>query len=133
MKYGKKMYLSIFWFVLGISLIGVSLAGLVDQFWNGFGSGLVGVAGIQIIRHMRYRNDEEYREKVDIEINDERNKYLTMKAWGWAGYLFILIMAVATIVSKILGYDEVTKFASFSLCILMVLYWFSYLVLRKKY
>ena len=133
MKYGKKMYLSMFWFALGVILIGFSFAGFIDQFWNGFGSGLVGVAMLQIIRQMRYRSDEEYREKVDIELNDERNKYLTMKAWSWAGYLFILIMAVTTIVSKMLGYDEVTKVTSFSLCILMVLYWICYLVLRKKY
>lgn len=133
MKCGKKIYLSIFWLALGLILIGVSFAGFVDQFWNGFGSGLVGVAGIRIIMHLRYRSDEEYRERVDIEAGDERNKYLTMKAWGWAGYLFILIMAVTTIVSKMLGYDDVTKFASFGLCILMVLYWVSYLVLRKKY
>ena len=133
MKYGKKKYLSMFWLALGVILIGCAFVGFIDQFWNGFGSGLVGVAVLQIIRQMRYSSDEEYREKVDIEVNDERNKYLTMKAWGWAGYLYIMIMAITTIVSKILGYDEITKVASFSLCILMVLYWISYLVLRKKY
>jgi uncharacterized membrane protein len=99
----------------------------------GTGSGLVAVAVIQLIRQMRYRSDDEYREKVDVEINDERNKYISTKAWAWAGYLFVLIIAVGVIASKALGYDEMSMYASWSLCILLVLYWGSYWVLRKKY
>lgn len=133
MKYNKKIYLSMFWFVLGVVLVGCSFAGFIDQFWNGFGSGLVGVGVIQIIRQMRYRKDGEYREKVDIEVNDERNRFIANKAWAWAGYLFVMTMAVGTIISKILGYDEVTKLTSFSVCFILVLYWGSYMCLRRKY
>ena len=133
MNYGKKIYWSIAWLVIGAALIVLSFAGVLEEFWNGAGSGFVIVSVIQLIRQMRYRSDDEYREKVDIEVNDERNKYISTKAWAWAGYLFVMIMAVGTIVSKALGYDEISMFASSSLCILIVLYWGSYLVLRRKY
>lgn len=133
MKYGKKVYWSIAWLVVGAILIVCSVTDVIDQFWNGFGGGLVVTGVAQLIRQMRYRLDEEYREKMDIEVNDERNKYITNKAWAWAGYLFVMIMAVGTIVSKVLGYDEVTMFTSMSLCILLVLYWISHLFLRRKY
>ena len=134
MKYGKKIYLSMFWVVLGAILVGVSFAGIIDYYWNGFGCGILAVGAIQIIRQLRYRNSEEYREKVDVAINDERNKYISMKAWSWAGYLFVMIMAVGTIVSRILGWDAIiTQAASLSVCLIMVLYWISYMVLKKKY
>lgn len=133
MKYDKKIYLNICYVVLGAVLIGCSFAGFIDSFWNGFGSGLVGIGVIQIIRQLRYRSDEEYREKVDIEMNDERNKYIANRAWAWAGCLFVMIMAAGVIVSKILGYDEIMRLASMSVCLLMVLYWVCYFGLRKKY
>lgn len=134
MKYGKKIYLSMFWVVLGAILVGVSFAGIIDYYWNGFGCGILAVGAIQIIRQLRYHKDEEYREKVDVELNDERNKYISMKAWSWAGYLFVMIMAVGTIVSRILGWDAIiTQAASLSVCLIMVLYWISYMVLKKKY
>ena len=134
MKYGKKIYLSMFWVVLGIILVGFSFVGYIDQYWNGFGCGILAVGAIQIIRQLRYHKDEEYREKVDVELNDERNKYISMKAWSWAGYLFVMIMAVGTVVSRILEWDEIiTQTTSLSVCLIMVLYWISYMVLKKKY
>lgn len=133
MKYEKKIYWSIAWIILGAVLIVLSAFGVLDEFWNGAGSGLVVVSIIQLIRQMRYRKDKEYREKVDVEINDERNKYISTKAWAWAGYLFVLIMAVGSLVLRALGYDEISIFASSSVCILIVLYWGSYMILRKKY
>ena len=123
-----------FWVVLGAILVGVSFAGYIDQYWNGFGCGILAVGAIQIIRQLHYRKDEEYREKVDVELNDERNKYISMKAWSRAGYLFVMIMAVGTIVSRVLGWDEIiTQTTSLSVCLIMVLYWISYMVLKKKY
>ena len=133
MKYGKKIYWSIAWFVIGAALMALSLSGIFDEFWNGMGSGLVAVSVLQLIRHMRYRTDDEYREKMDVEMNDERNKYISTKAWAWAGYLFVFIMAVGTIVSKALGHDEVMMLTSGGMCLLVFLYWVSYLILRRKY
>lgn len=133
MKYDKKIYWSIAWFVIGTILLTLSFGGILDTFWNGMGSGLVAVSVIQLIRHMRYRSDDEYREKVDVEMNDERNKYISTKAWAWAGYLFVFIMAIGTIVSKMLGYDEITTVTSCSLSLLVLLYWVSYMILRRKY
>lgn len=132
-KYAKNISWVITWFVIGIVLIVLSNMGVLDSYWNGAGGGLVAVAVIQLIRQMRYRSDDEYREKVDVEVNDERNKYIATKAWAWAGYLFVMLTAIGSIVLRILGYDEASLYASWGLCILIVLYWGSYWVLRRKY
>ena len=133
MKYDRRMVLSIFWVLLGAALFICSALGMVDSYWSGMGGGFVGVGIAQLIRHIRYRKNEEYREKVDVETNDERNKFLTGKAWAWAGYLFVLVSGVATIALKVMGQDMWSLAASYALCLLLVLYWGSYLVLKRKY
>lgn len=133
MKYSKKIWLSGFWCVVGAVLIALSFTGIVDEFWNGMGSGLFIVGLIQVIKQLRYRNNEEYREQVDIALDDERYKYIANKSWAWAGYLYVMIAAVGSIVLKICGQDELCTMASCSMAFLVGLYWVSYMVLKRKY
>lgn len=133
MKYDRRMYLSLFWVVLGAALFTCGAMEIIDSYWSGMGGGFLAVGIVQLIRHIRYRKNEEYREKVDVANSDERNRFLTGKAWAWAGYLFVLISGVATIALKVLGQDMWSLAASYALCLLLVLYWGSYLVLKRKY
>ena len=132
-RYAKNIYWIIVWLVIGSVMFILSGMNVLDSYWSGTGGGLIAVAVIQLIRQMRYRSDDEYREKVDVEVNDERNKYIATKAWAWAGYLFVMITAIGSIVLRVLGYEEISMYASFGLCLIIVLYWGSYCVLRKKY
>ena len=118
---------------IGLALLISNLAGLTDPFWSGMGTALIVVGVIFLIRQIKYQTSETYRESVDVEVNDERNKYLSMKAWSWAGYLFVLIAAVGAIVLKIAGRDDLVHMAGGSVCLIMVLYWLAYVILRKKY
>ncbi len=119
--------------VIGLALLAGYFANLVDEFWSGMGAALIVVGVLFLIRQIRYKTNETYRDSVDVEVNDERNKYLSMKAWSWAGYLFVILAAVAAIVLKILGQEELVYIASGSVCLIVVLYWLSYVVLRRKY
>jgi len=94
---------------------------------------LVIVGGIFLFRQIRYKTNSEYQQSVDVEVNDERNKFISMKAWSWSGYCFVIIAAIASIVFKVIGYEEYVYIASGCVCLIMVLYWLSYIVLRKKY
>ncbi|MCI7727114.1 MAG: hypothetical protein MSH58_08275 [Clostridiales bacterium] len=133
MKSNRRMILSIVWIVLGASLLGANLTGLLGDYWSGLGGGLLGVGVVQTIRNIRYLRSAEYREKVDTTNQDERNKFLANKAWAWAGYLYVLTAAIATIVFQIIGKTELATAAGFSVCIIMVFHWLSYLYLQKKY
>ena len=79
-RYDRKIWLSMFWIVLGVALLGCSVAELIGEFWGGMGGGFVGVGVVQTIRHIRYRTNEAYREKFDVESGDERNRYLATRA-----------------------------------------------------
>ena len=133
MKSNKRLIACIVEIAIGLALLICNLAGLTDAFWSGMGTALIVVGVIFLIRQIKYQTSETYRESVDVEVNDERNKYLSMKAWSWAGYLFVLIAAVGAIVLKIAGRDDLVYMASGSVCLIMVLYWLAYVILRKKY
>jgi hypothetical protein len=133
MKNDRRILASILYVFLGAVLLILGIAEVTDAFWSGMGSALIVIGILRIIQFFRYRKDDSYREKVAIERADERNRFLRNKAWAWAGYLFILIAAVSTIVFKLLGQDLLSMAAGFSVCFIMILYWVGYLVLRKKY
>ena len=134
MKYGKKkMALSIFWMVLGAVLIGCDMAGLVGEVWSGMGGGLLVVGGLQVYRQLKYRRNEDYREKVDIAMQDERNHFIRGKAWAWAGYLFVIITAVGSLILRFSGKSELADMAACGMALLVFLYWGSYMMLSRKY
>lgn len=129
----KSYLVSALYITIGIILIGLGFAGMVDEFWNGMGSALLVIGVIQLIRRYRLEKNEAYREKIEIEINDERNHFIRNKAWAWAGYLFVMIMAVGCIILKIVGQDTLSMAASGSVCLMLVLFWCSYYFLKRKY
>ena len=74
MKQKNRIIMNIIWIILGAILIGLSITQTVDDFWSGMGSGLLTVGALQLLRSYRLNKNAAYREKVEIEINDERNK-----------------------------------------------------------
>lgn len=133
MKKDKRMIVSIIWVILGAILIVLAFAGKVDVFWNGMGSGLLIVGALNLLRQYRFSKNEAYREKIEIEEKDERNQFIRNKTWAWTGYLFVIIAAILCIVFKIVGQEVLSFAASGAVCLMLVLYWISYFILRKKY
>ena len=99
----------------------------------GMGGGWLICGILQLIRHIRYIKDKNYRENFDIETNDERNKYISSKAWSWAGYGFVLISGIASIVLLIANQRVFASVTSGSICLVITLYWISYLYLKRNY
>ena len=133
MKRDMRMYFSIAWLIIGLALIGLSFAGKVDEFWNGMGFALAIVGALQLLRQHRFMKSEKYREAVEIAETDERNHFIRSKAWAWAGYLFVIIVGVSVVIFKIAGQDLLAYAACMGVCLLMVLYWIAYHVLKRKY
>jgi len=129
----KRIYLSVLWVVLGGVLAALELTGRIEEYWGSMGFALVVVGLLQIVRFVRYQRNADYREKVDVESKDERNRFLANKAWAWAGYWIVLICAVGTIVFKLLGREDLMMLSSGVVCLMLVLYWVCYMVLKRKY
>jgi len=118
----KRIIAAVIEILLGIALAVLGTVKLLDSFWTGMGTALVFVGGIALIRTIRYKINPNYKEAIDTEINDERNRFLSTKAWSWAGYLYVMIAAVATIAFKLLGHEELMMLSSFSICLILLLY-----------
>lgn len=133
MKIEKRFYLNIFYVVIGAALLACGIFEIVDSFWSGMGGALIGVGAIRIYQYIKFRKNPEYREKMDIESKDERNKFISLNAWAWSGYIFVILNAIGTIAFKVAGNDLLSQYCSYMVCIVFVLYWVCYLFLRKKY
>ena len=134
----RYLPLAVLYIVLGIALfVSCQIVDLgnstLAQILPGMGGALFGVGIVRLVMGIKLEKDAEYRENYEIRINDERNRYLRMKAWSWAGYVVVLIAAVATIVFAVADRKELMMLASGGLCIMLVLYWVSYMIVRKKY
>ena len=129
----KKNIYPIVLLIAGLVLTGLGLAEIVDEFWSGMGSALLVIGVIRLLRYYRLKKNDAYREKMETAVTDERNQFIRMKAWSWAGYLFIMVTALGTIIFRIMGQDLLSQVASGAVCLMLVLYWVSFFVLKKKY
>ena len=133
MRTGRKIVGYLLCIAVGITLLVLGALGKVDSFWSGMGTSLVVISVLFFIRWMRYHKNETYREKVETETSDERNRFLRGKAWAWTGYLFVLIASVCTIAFKVTGQELLSTAAGLAVCLMLVLYWSAYFILRRKY
>ena len=134
MYYNKrKMLVSLIWVIIGTTLIILDFIGIIDNpIYSGMGGGWLAVGAMQIYRNLRYHSNDEYKEKIDIEYSDERNRYIRMKAWSWAGYLFIIGAAIICIALFVIGQTIYGQIISYCMCAVLALYWIAYIVLQKK-
>lgn len=129
----KYWVLFALYLVVGAVLTLCGYFGVVDEFWSGMGTALIFVGVLRLIRLTRYRSNPDYKEKYDTAVTDERNRFLRMKAWSWAGYLFVLLGAAGTIVFRLLEMEREMTLCSGAVCLILVLYWGSYWILNRKY
>ena len=129
----KRIVIQIVEILAGIILLGLGIAGKVDEFWSGMGGALIGVGAMYLVQTVRYHKNEAYRENVDTERKDERNQFLSMKAWQWAGGWFVMIASVGTFAFKFAGKEDLMMLCGGGVCLLTFLYYVCYLYLKKKY
>lgn len=130
----KKLVLSIFWVVLGAALLILSLVDVLDSsIYAGMGGGLIAVGALQIVRNLRYRKNEQYREKIDTEVRDERNQFIRNKSWAWTGYILIIAEAVASLIALIAKQEIVQQVLLYTICGTITVYWVTYMILSRKY
>ena len=129
----KEIIFAIIWLLLGLALTVLSVLETLDEFWSGMGSALLVIGSLRLLRGYRLSKSDTYREQREVAETDERFHFIRTKAWSWAGYLFIIISALACIMLELLGQDLLCMAASGAVCLMLVLYWTSFFILKKKY
>lgn len=133
----NKVNSRLIWYIIlilvGAALIITPALGWLDDFWVGMGGGLIGVAVVRLIMIARYKTNSDYAERVNVENRDERNLYLANKARSWAYYYSMLLEGIGIIVLRVMEYPELSTLLGFVLCGQLILYWGSWLYLKKRY
>lgn len=124
---------NVIYLFLGGILLTLGFVGIIDEFWSGLGFALIFVGILRLVYYFRLEKNPELKERVKTEINDERNRFIRNKAWAVSGYLFIIIAGICVIAFKIIGQDLLSLAASYAVCLIMILYWISYIILKRKY
>ena len=129
----KDIVFGVIWLLLGLVLTVLCCLETLDEYWSGMGSALMVVGIVRLLRSYRLSRSETYREKREVAETDERLHFIRNKAWAWAGYLFIIICALSTIVFKLLGQDLLCIVFGGAVCLMLVLFWVCFFILKKKY
>lgn len=128
-----RLYCGIGFTLLGIAIIVISnLIRPANDVLSMFGL-CMSVVGIARIRHyFLITKNEETIQKREIAESDERNVYVATKARSIAFYIYIVAVSLAVIVLHILGKQEIAVFLSYTVCLLITIYWITYFIVRKK-
>ena len=129
----KDIVFGILWLLLGLALTVLCCLETLDAFWSGMGSALIVIGVVRLLRSYRLSRSDIYREKREVAETDERFHFIRNKAWAWAGYLFIIICAIGTIIFKLLGQDLLCMAFGGAVCLMLVLFWVCFFILKKKY
>ncbi len=134
-KLRKRLYIAIAYMVIGIVLTLVAFITKTDNYFiSAFGIGLLVNSILRLRQYHRITRDEKSIKQQQIAEADERNRMLLDKAKSWAFYLYIMLTGTVLIILAILGIqDTLVQMIAYSICLLVILYWICYHILKRKY
>ncbi len=132
-KLKKRLYIAIIYTALGVMMIvGANITQTDNHFISSFGLGLVICGIIRIRNYIIITKNEETIQKQRIAENDERNIAIMHRARSITFFVYTMISCAAVIVLSLFNQQEAAQLIGGSLCLLLIIYWISYWVIRKK-
>ncbi len=137
MDYKKKLKMRLFfgigYIVLGLALIlTFCLIATENDYLSSFGFALIVVGAVRVRNYFLINKNEETLKKHEIAETDERNIAIANKAKSIAFIIYIIAMGISIIVLQILHKSELASVLSGTMCFLLLVYWISYFIIRKK-
>lgn len=131
-KLKLRLYLAIGYIVLGVILIILfNLKGAENSYLSSMGLALIVVGIVRIRNHIIITKNEESIRKQKIAETDERNIAIANKAKSLSFMIYIFMACIAVIVLEILNKTQWVSVISGMVCLLLVIYWVTYLIVRK--
>ena len=129
----KKVKISaiILLIIAGVILFIMAMFGKLDDFFGGYGGGIIVVGAMKLYQQIKYETNPESAKKVTVENNDERNLYLVRKARGTAFYAGCIILGAAVLVLQFMGYKEYSTLCGYICCLYLIIYVICYYIYRK--
>lgn len=131
-KLKQRLNVAIIYIILGVTFIVATFITKTDNdFISSFGFAMI-IMGLVRIRNYRIitKNEDTIKKQQIIE-TDERNISIINKAKSTAFSVYILISGVTLIALLFMGLHEIAKWVSYSVCLLVLIYWICYWVYQK--
>lgn len=132
-KLKTRLCVGITYIILGIAMIAVSILSKTEnQFISSLGLAFVVLGIVRIRNYFIITKSDESVRKQEIAETDERNLSIANKARSAAFILYVFIAALFVIVMGIIGKFEVAQWASYSVDLIVAIYWIFYFIYQKK-
>ena len=130
----KNLVFSIYWMVIGIVLILLSYFKVIDSsYFSGMGTALAVIGFLRLCKYIKYKNDKDYKEKIDTQSNDERIIFLYNKAWAITSKIVILVLAIISIIAYIMQKTLMVHVLLYIISFMTFTFFIVYTILNKKY
>lgn len=132
-KLKARLYIGISYIVLGIlMIIGTFMIKPTNDFISAFGFALILMGLVRIRNHHIITKNEETIRKQEINETDERNLLIMHKAKSTAFSIYLLLSCIAVIILSIINIHEIAQWISYSVFLLIIIYWICYWIYYKK-
>lgn len=132
-KLKSRLYIAVVYVAVGIMMIaGAFIMKTDNEFISSFGIILTVIGIARIKNYFMITSNEEHIRKQEIVETDERNLLILHKAKSTAFSVYVLILGAAVIILSFFGMGETAKWISYSVCLLVFVYWICYLIYQKK-
>ena len=137
MEFRKKLKIRLY-FAIAYIVIGLLLTVLFNVLENGseylstFGLVLMVVGIARLRNYRRITKTEESVKKQEIMETDERNVEIVKRAKNAAFNVFVILLSIAIIVLQFLDLTVYVQPLFGAMCLLLVIYWVSYWIIRQR-
>ena len=129
-----RLLVAVSYMILGLVLIITAVISKTENnFIPAFGIALLVMGIIRLIQHRKITRDENTKRKRELAETDERNVMMVERARSWAFSLSIVIAGIGVIILSLLGFQELVQPLAWFVCLMTLLYWLCWLVIRRKY
>ena len=138
MEFKKKMQqrriIGISYILLGLVLIIADmLKGFENNYFTSFGIALIFMGILRLLQYRKITQDDKSMRKREVTESDERTRMIAERARSWAFSISITGAGIVVIVLGLLGHHEEALPFAWYVCGMVVLYWISFVIIRKKY
>ena len=105
------------------------------SFFNGYtlgtGFGVTCAALVTLVMNIRYFYNPKACEAKMLQENDERNRYISLKAWSITGYVMLYLLFVATFIVGIHMSIETATVLIYTLLLFSIVHCVSRIIVNK--
>lgn len=128
-----RLYFAIGYIILGLAMIVVfNIINAQNTFWSSMGLALMIIGIARVRNHFRITKNEETIKKCEIAETDERNISIANRAKSISFFVYVIVASLSVIVLQLLEQTVAATIISYSVCLLVLIYWISYLIISKK-